>query len=315
MEIGGYIEFPQFMGEMLHGNAIALNSARNCLAYLIEAKGIKKIALPKFLCASVGNVCKKYGLDVQYYSINHDFFPCDLRMEEDEWLYLVNYYGQIDNNQISEIKKNHDKVIIDNVQAYFQDPLSNVDTIYTCRKYFGVPDGAFLYTDSKINRELERDKSAKRMLHLLGRYENTANEYYSEYIANENLFENFPIRKMSKLTDDLLHSINYDQVKSVREQNYIYLSEKLKTFNKLQLKKTIGPFMYPFYIENGYQIRKFLQKDRIYVATLWPDVFDIAKETELEFDMARNILPLPCDQRYALEDMEYIVKKVCKYIG
>ena len=47
MEIGGYIEFPHYTGSVFHNNAIALNCARNCLVYVIEAKNVKKIALAK----------------------------------------------------------------------------------------------------------------------------------------------------------------------------------------------------------------------------------------------------------------------------
>lgn len=47
-EIGGYIEFPRFTGELMHGGAISLNSARNCRAYLIEAKNIKKLLYLNF---------------------------------------------------------------------------------------------------------------------------------------------------------------------------------------------------------------------------------------------------------------------------
>ena len=42
-EIGGYIEFPEYNGNIFHKNAIALNSARNCLAYLIESKKINNM--------------------------------------------------------------------------------------------------------------------------------------------------------------------------------------------------------------------------------------------------------------------------------
>ena len=53
-EIGGYLCLDTYNMPMRHEGAIALNTGRNCLAYLIEKKKIKKIFLPKFLCASVG---------------------------------------------------------------------------------------------------------------------------------------------------------------------------------------------------------------------------------------------------------------------
>lgn len=38
-------------------------------------------------------------------------------------------------------------IILDNTQSFFQKPISGIDTIYSCRKYFGVPDGAYLSTN------------------------------------------------------------------------------------------------------------------------------------------------------------------------
>lgn len=61
-------------------------------------------------------------------------------------------------------------------------PVEGVDTIYTCRKYFGVSDGAFLYTDTKPQRNLPQDESYDRMHFLMGRYERSASEFYNEYV-------------------------------------------------------------------------------------------------------------------------------------
>lgn len=314
MEIGGYIEFPHYDGQLLHDNGIALNSARNCLAYLIEAKRITKIVLPKFLCDSVYLICKKYNVKVRYYSITEKFRPEKLELENDEWLYLVNYYGQLGNQEISEYHQIFGRVVVDNVQAYFQEPVPGVDTIYTCRKFFGVPDGAFLYTETNISRPLIQDKSADRMKHLLGRYENTASDYYLAYTENEKALEHLPLRRMSKLTENLLRSMDYPRIRMMREENYLRLDKKFSSINKLNLKTPVGPFMYPLYLSNGYKIRKELQKRKIYIPTLWPDVFDICSDNELESDMAKNILPLPCDQRYQVDDMNWMGNMISNLI-
>ena len=310
MEIGGYIEFPHYTGSVFHNNAIALNCARNCLVYVIEAKNVKKIAIPKFLCGSVERICRENNVEVSYYSIGMDFLPQNMEIQSDVWLYLVNYYGQVNNERILQIKNKKKNLIVDNVEAFFQLPVEGVDTIYTCRKYFGVPDGGFLYTDSFIKRLLEEDRSAERMTHLLGRFENTASAFYSVYKENESIFKTLPLRKMSKLTEDIMRSYDYDKIKKIREENYNYLNEKLLRYNKLTLNIAQGAFMYPLYIDNGSEVRKKLQKKNIYIPTLWPDVFNICNEIELEYDMAKNILPLPCDQRYDVETMKYLALEV-----
>lgn len=310
MEIGGYIEFPHYIGSVFHNQAIALNCARNCLVYVIEAKNIKKIAIPRFLCGSVERTCRNNNVEVNYYSIGIDFLPQTMEIEKDVWLYLVNYYGQIDNEKIREIKKKKKNLIVDNVEAFFQLPVEGVDTIYTCRKYFGVPDGGFLYTDSVLDRSLEEDRSAERMTHLLGRFENTASGFYSIYKENESIFKDLPLRKMSRLTANIMRSYDYDQIKAIREENYNYLNENLIRYNKLIPDIPQGPFMYPLYVSNGNEVRTELQKKKIYIPTLWPDVLNNCDETDLEYDMAKNILPLPCDQRYDLETMKYLVWEV-----
>ena len=308
-EIGGYIELDRYNLPMLHEGAVALNCGRNALAYLIKSRGIKKLWIPKFICDSVTGVCEREGVPYTLYSIGYDFRPNqEIELNKGEWLYFVNYYSQFDNEQISEIAAKYRHVIIDNAQSYFQPPLSGVDTLYTCRKYFGVADGAFLYTEKPLTEELPTDESFDRMRFLLGRFERTASEFYGEYVSNNELFASEPIKRMSGLTDNLLHGIDYKSAETRRKENFEYLHKKLGGINRLRL--TTGTFMYPLLIENGAEIRKKLQAEKIYIPTLWPDVFDWCGEDDTEYDMAKNILPLPIDQRYGTEDMEYMAKQI-----
>lgn len=313
-EIGGYIELDSYRLPMLHEGAIALNSGRNCLRYLIRAKKIKKIVLPKFLCASISEVCNIEKVSIRFYSVGEDLLPQRIELQDDEWLYIVNYYGQLKNVKLQHFVTTYERVIVDQVQAYFQTPLEGIDTIYTCRKFFGVPDGAFLYSREKIEYDLPQDESYKRMLFLLGRYERTASEFYDVFMTNEKMFEDMPLKSMSKLTSNLLHGIDYNTVKKCRTDNFKVLYNEFQGINKLQLIIPEGAFMYPLYVENGAEIRRRVLKENIYIPMLWPDVLKNCKENELEYDMAKNILPLPVDQRYGLGEMMQIINGIRKYI-
>lgn len=308
-EIGGYIELDTYTGKMLHDEGIKLNCGRNALAYIIKAKNIKKLWMPKFMCDSCDIVLSDNQVDVEYYSIGFDFKP--VIKEWAGWLYVVNFYGQLSNEYLSSLGKN---IIVDNAQAYFQEPIPRVDTLYTCRKFFGVADGAILYTDKFIKVE-DQDESFGRMHFLLGRYERSASEFYAEYVENNHLFKNEPIKRMSKLTENFLHGIDYEMAKKRRTQNFSYLHRKLHTINKLTLSVPDGAFMYPLYIDNGEEVRKKLQAKKIFIPTLWPAVFNLCNEDDVEYDMARNILPIPVDQRYGIENMEYIVQEIDKCIN
>ena len=309
-EIGGYIELDTCRHAMLHEDAILLNCGRNALAYLLEAKGIKKLYLPYFLCDSVANVCKKYGVEVAFYHIGENWLPKDLVIDGDAWLYIVNFYGQITREDLARLAEVHNNVIIDNAQAYFDAPLANVDTLYTCRKFFGVSDGAILYTNSKLERSLEIDESFNRIHYVLGRYERTASEFYEEAARNNDIFDNEPIKEMSRLTKNLLRSIDYEYVKQVRTNNFAYLHEKLREVNKLNIRLIEGAFMYPLLIDDGMKIRKQLQQMKIYIPTLWPNVLEECEPDTLEYKFAAEILPIPVDQRYGIEDMEYLVEVI-----
>lgn len=311
VEIGGYIELDTYRLPMLHENAIKLNCGRNALAYLIESKNIKKLYIPKFNCDCITDLCKRMSIDFDTYLIDKELRPIfDKELNADEYLYLINYYGQISNTEIEVYKGKYKNIIVDNAQAYFQMPVEGIDTLYTCRKFFGVSDGAILYTDKKLNRKLDIDESFNRMRFVLGRFERSASEFYIESSENNDLFDNESIKYMSKLTQNLLHGIDYGYVGKKRTTNFEYLDKIFKDKNQLQLRTPNGAFMYPLLVSNGAEIRKELQQKKIYIPVLWPNVLNECSEESIEYNFAKNILPLPCDQRYSEEEMEYMSKLI-----
>ncbi len=152
--------------------------------------------------------------------------------------------------------------------------------------------------------------SYERMTFLFGRMEKSASEFYNQYVQNNEIFAGEPLRKMSKVTQNLMRSFDYEHIKERRTQNFMFLHELLSDKNLLKLSVPDGAFAYPLYIENGAELRKQLQQKKIYIPTLWPDVFNLCKEGDLEYDMAKNILPIPVDQRYGMEDMQEIIDQI-----
>ena len=313
-EYGGYIELDTYHLPMLHEGATALNCGRNCLGYLIEARHIRKLLLPYYMCSSVTDLLRKYGVEMQFYHVDERFRPQIGGLEDDCWLYVMNYVGQLTRDELSALKKTYDRVIVDQAQAYFEAPLPGTDTLYTCRKFFGVADGAFLYTDAVAAKEYPVDESFERMHFLLGRFDRTASEFYAEYSANNHLFADEPIKRMSRLTCNLLHGIDYPVVKNRRTENYRLYGELLGGVNQLALGDVAGAFAYPLLLENGAQIRKMLQEIKIYIPLLWPNVLEDVPEDSIEYRYAKHILPLPCDQRYGREDILYIADQISKSI-
>ena len=310
-EIGGYFGLEELINNPYYKNMIEINTGRNALIYLVKARNIERIYLPYYLCDSVSNVLDINSIKYSFYNIDKNFMPIfEQDLLENEFIYIVNYYGQITNNIIEILKEKYKNIIIDNTHAFFQEPIESVDTIYSCRKFFGVPDGAYLSTKSILEEELETDVSNDRMCHILGRYEGKASDYYKVFQENDVGFKELKLKKMSRLTKNILGAIDYEKVKNIRNENYNYLHKKLGYKNKLKIKDTEASFAYPFYIENGIVIRKELAKKNIYIPTLWPNVLINNYEGSVEYDYTANILPLPCDQRYGIGDMDIVVEQL-----
>lgn len=311
-EIGGYFGLEEFSGREYHHGLLALNNGRCCLAYLLKARLIRKLWLPRYLCDSVSGVCARLGYDFGYYSVGPDFLPeGEPVLGDGEYLYIVNYYGQLSNDQAIALKARYGRIIFDNVHAFFQPPVPGIDTIYSCRKFFGVPDGGYLATDAVLPEPLETDISKDRMKHVLGRFEGVASDYHADFRANDHSFQTLPLRQMSNLTHNLLRAIDYESVRIRRNENFALLHQALGGINPLKLHFPDGPYAYPFYCRDGMALKKMLAGEKIYVATLWPNVLD--QGSELEQDYTRNILPLPCDQRYDGEDMARIVRSILEF--
>ncbi len=306
-EIGGYLELDRFYGTEYHDGLLALDCARNALAYLIEARGIQSLWIPTFLCSSVPMVAAKYGIEVHTYPVDATFLPDyeAFAPAADDYVYLVDYYGQLAEDDIwAAAERFPGHLIVDEVMAFFRKPLEGLDTIYSCRKFFGVSDGAYLATTAHLDRELPVDESWDKMRFVLGRFERPASEFYAESSNNNVRFRSQEIRAMSPLTHNILRAIDYDRVIDQRKRNYAFLRNELDGINQLQLSDPVGPFMYPLLLENGCALRKPLQMRKLYIPMLWDHA---AEAPGYAGHFANDILPLPVDQRYTEDDMAYMV--------
>ena len=305
-EIGGYLELERFSGSMMHDNAFALNSGRAALAYLIRQRNIHRIALPDFICDAVTKVCR--DISIVRYSIGPDLRPVNPSLDPDAWFYLVNYYGQLSKEEILEYASCFPRLIVDNAQAFFCPALPEIDTIYTCRKFIGVADGAFLYSDVPIC-PLPQDASHARMDFVLGRFECPAEQFYTSASKNNEELSAEP-HIMSPLTQNLLRAVDYISIEKKRLENYLLLHEAFRSINALSLRIPEGPYAYPLLLPHGYAVRRKLIEKKIYVPVLWPNVLTEQPADSAAAYLAGNIVPLPCDQRYGNEEMSFIIRAV-----
>ncbi len=314
-ELGGFFELELNKSKEYHQNAIRLNSGRNSFEYILLAKKYKKVYLPYFTCEVMLEPINRLGLYCELYSVDETLRPVfDFsKILQNEVFVFTNYFGICD-LQVEEIFTKCKNLIVDNSQAFFSKPLSSVDTFYSPRKFFGVPDGGYLYTDKFLDNNIEEDHSYTKMMHLLKRIDLGAEEGYGDFKKNEAELTNQPIMQMSKLTKAILNSINYKKNISLRQRNFMFLHKKLHSTNKLSIvpNHIKAPMVYP-YLSNNPGLRNILIREKIYVAKYWENVLSLAGITNTEKKLIDNIVPLPVDQRVNIEDYSRVFQIMDNY--
>jgi len=317
-EIGGYFEFELPKKKQLHGAAdFKLNSGRNALQCLLQAKTIKKIYLPFYCCNSVTSILKRLDIIYEFYKIDENFYPADqFSLEEEDYLLYINYFG-LCSAQVQALSRLYANLIVDNTQAFYAQPLKHVDTFYSPRKFFGVPDGGYLYTMASIDNRFPTDCSFQKMDPLLKRIELGAANAYKDYQQAEKEIGNMEVKQMSRLTERILSSIDYEEVGEIRRKNFNFLHKHLGTKNQLskgllELKEPDSiPMVYPL-MTSDLNLRKNLIESGIYVATYWTEVLEAVEEESFEGQLVNLMIPLPVDQRYTEPDMQRIIDVINK---
>jgi hypothetical protein len=309
-EIGGYFELESNLSGEFHPDAIKLNSGRHCLRYILQVQQPSKVFIPYYCCDSVLEQLRDKGIEYECYHIDDRLeineFPI---LKQGQRLVYVNYFGLKTDYAERLYRKYGSNIILDYTQAFFCRPIKDIDTFYSPRKFFGVPDGGYLYTKRINTASLERDTSLTRFAHLVGRLDQSATAFYKDFGKASATLSSEPVKQMSKVSQHILNGIDYSRARLVRERNFYYLHAQLKETNllSLDLNTVSGPMIYP-YLTDDPDLRQRLITSKIYVATYWPELKGRVKKNSEENKLVEYLLPLPIDQRYDLEDMQRIVK-------
>ena len=199
--IGGYFELETHPGKEYYPELIRLNTGRNCLEYILRARQYTKVYIPYFTCDTILEPFNKLGIEYSFYHIDQHLNPVvDFEIKDNEALLYTNYFG-LKTETTQKLASRGFNLIIDNAQAFFDKPLKGIDTFYSPRKFFGVPDGGYLSIDKALNDDFETDQSSDRISHLLKRTESGPEFGFTDFQQNEEKLINQPIKRMSLSTD------------------------------------------------------------------------------------------------------------------
>lgn len=313
--IGGYfeLELPP-AGTHFHPEAILYQSARAAFRALLKARRPRKVLVPKYICNAMLSPLIQEAVDYAWYDLDASLnVPNSVELREGEWLLYVNYFG-VCQTQVESLLSNYpaDQLVFDYSQAFFDPPrLEALATVYSPRKFFGVPDGGMLITSCEVSQKDVWDlNTLSRMKHLLRRLCEFPEEGYQDYLAAESSLEDSTPIHMSRLTQRILASIDYQKVQKKRLENFSFIHYRLKSANDFgfDTSRIVAPLCYPL-ISNKKGLRELLIKNRVFVPTYWPDARARLGSTWNE-RMTDGLIPLPIDQRYEQDDMEHILKLI-----
>ncbi len=306
-EIGGYIELE--FNEKFNNiqNCIALNSARNCLRYIIRAFNIRELYVPFYTCSVVWQAIRKENCKIKFYHIDNNFMPIS-DFPNSAFVLYTNYFG-ICAKQVKKLSEKHKNLIVDNAQAFYM-PKYGIASFNSIRKFFGLPDGALLNSDKLLAEEFEQSTSYQRISHLIKKFDKGIKNSYNDFLQNENSLNEENIKLISNLTKTIFNSTDIKNAKQKRLNNFHFLDKYLQSSNniKITLDEYDVPMVYP-YLNYDETLREKLYKNKIIIDTFWSP---LPKNTQ-EGIFQKYLLPLPIDQRYDFDDMKRILNVLKAY--
>lgn len=293
---------------------VALNSGRSAIAYAALSGGFKKVYIPYYTCKTVEAGLMEAGVEVLYYNIDEQFMPIEPKDGFDDTALFVytNYFGIMTHVQQTDIISEHSHVLFDNTQGFFTAPVRGTYSAYSCRKFFGVPDGAFLVGDKLATLDIPKGASADTAGFLLKALESGPDSSYELSKENEEHINGEGLRRMSPLTKALMESIDLQSVNERRMANFKAIHEKLAQYNELTpVLENGAPMVYPLLVEKE-GVREYLVENKIFVPRWWRWIAESDKTNSFEKHLSKYLVPVPITQNYNQNDMVYISEQIIK---
>ena len=317
--IGGYfgLELAQIPSRDTTLGFHTIRSALLALLKVLVTEGShRKLWFPFFICPSVAEVFDVFGDQIELieYNVGQDLEPINVTPSDQDLFYSYNVFGL--SGAVSR-----PGAIVDYAHSFFAEAALGQHTLYSARKFLGVPDGAFLRTHLQVvpGNPFRLDNDA---LYLLLRHDQGAEIGYSTFRSWEKRIFSGKVQGISNLSRKLLSSIEYEPIKRRRIKNFSIMHTSLRQFNDLtpHIEKALTttsfiPFSYPFLISYGPELREFLISEKVFTPVLWAGMEQNEGLTDFERNLALNTVHIPIDQRYDLNDMKRILTVIAGAFG
>ena len=311
--IGGYFDLAPGRGGTQWpwlGRATKFQSARAAIAAVFLANSATAAWVPWFVCGAVRDGLKFAGIPVRGYALSPSRgVPDDLRLGAGEWLLCVDYFGNSAAACDDAIARHGaDRVLVDASQAFLHAPRDGVATVYSPRKFCGVPDGGLLVNAPYVAAPADADEfgSMRRSRALLLRASGKLAEGYAAFQEGEASLEDCTPQAMSMLTADHLAEVDVARMRTQRIANHTALADALRHRHRIEaLAPDAAPLCCPVPTGDAPRLRAALAQRGIFCPAYWPDA-DVPADDATGLALRHGTLYLPCDQRYGPDDMAVV---------
>lgn len=305
----------------------------------LKEKGYETVLLPSFLCDSVRDATIRAGMQISYYEIKKDLSidVSSVHIEKRSIFYVLQYFGKrLEKEMLSLIfqAKANEVIIVEDISL----SLLSSDGEYvgfgdyiigSLRKWFPIPDGGIV-----LSRHLEEYKRAssvneytfyyflaqilkKEYLHNKDRNQEQK-RYFLSYNedAMRTLFEDYTIRDISKISIDILKSLDFNEIRSKRIANYDFLCSLIHTIPQVKIivdrKGEMTPLGLFILCDERDKLIHHLISNGVYCNIHWRTNESTKLYPDSEY-LSNCCLTIPCDQRYGKEEMNYIFEVIKKF--
>lgn len=314
---------------------IGFSNARSALSALLKESDPPRLFLPAYICQSVVDACVEANCAIIYYGLNDSLEPDVPFLERiaktGDAILAVNYFGRSAGDCFITFANKHPEI------TFIEDCAQSFDTgqkpwgnwrLFSPRKLVGVADGGFIVhtgsgpapysilPDRAINPEA--DIIWKAALLRAEDPDGTSNDLWHSINQQREKSIKVNRQRITDLSHETLTKLNASAIASKRRSNYTTLHKQLSSIALYKNNELKGvPFGYPVRVEAERRdvLAAVLIAERIFHAIHWSTLPSPAAAFPREHSLSREILTLPCDQRYDDQDMARIAAITKKSMG
>ena len=314
----------------LKKNELTFSHGRSAMIWLIRNKNFKSALVCNYTWPAIPTLLKKLKLKVHFYDLFQKNLDDEINKTKGKLLIIVSvFYGfkpWINYKKIQKKFKNKVFILVDGAQtayAHKDYSLPDYGAILSCpHKSLGISDGAILkltnfndFLKKKYNLLLKEKKFSdyKKLSRQLTNSGNSSREKiglkYSKKL--EETWKSMPEKKMSIKSLNNFLKIDPKKHKKNRLRNFFYVKNQLR--NLIVFPKNLKPgcpYGFPILHKKRDKVVKLLHQKRVFCTSLWKDNKYSQKKYKNSIKYQRNFMALPIDQRYKINDLRELTKRV-----